>query len=515
MPTTGNQFSGLDAISAALLLFVILPRAILIPITALGPDEGMYALVARDLLHGVLPYDGVFEHKPAALYYAFGAFQAVFGHTVLAMRLLAACVTLITALLLAGIARWAFQADRHTQATLIAAFGAWALANDGVSSQTELIVNLWMSAALWISFRYELHARVRPVPASVSGLFLAAAFHTNYLAGFAILGFCAVMIVYCTGSNARTAIRMLFGNGVFICIGFVLGAALLLAPIAVFGNIYAYFAAQITFLTNYTYPTVSPLEVVKIALTAVRVYLPLIALPLAGLAVSLGALKGRLARHLVAFAGYTAFASGAGLVSGHFNHRFILLLPGFILLAGSTLSEFLNGERTIASAILTASAFLVLTIGSPAGYLLVGGKAWAAITRGAPADGLAGFAAAVSTKVAPNESVYVYNAEPVLYMLLGKPAPTRFPFPGHAITFARAAGLDAGDLEEVRRILKTEPRVIIVAAQSGEQHDELTRVLEDEIHRSYELVIEDRWNEFGRDRMFRAFRRKPVSQSSP
>src|SRR5215211_3990302 len=156
-PRAGTGSSGLVAISAALLLFVILPRVILIPITSLDPDEGMYALVARDLLRGVLPYDGALEHKPVALYYAFSAFQAVFGNTVLAMRLLAAFVTATTALLLAGIARWAFQADRRIQAALIAAFGTWSIANGGAATQSELIVNLWMSAALWVLFRYELH----------------------------------------------------------------------------------------------------------------------------------------------------------------------------------------------------------------------------------------------------------------------------------------------------------------------------------------------------------------------
>ena len=121
-----------------------------------------------------------------------------------------------------------------------------------------------------------------------------------------------------------------------------------------------------------------------------------------------------------------------------------------------------------------------------------------ALTRGAPADGLACFVEAVRTKVASNKSVYVYNAEPVLYMLLGKPAPTRFPFPGHA-----TAG-------EVLRILKTEPRIIIVGGQIAEQHDKSARVVEDELHRSYELAIESRW----RGRMLRAFLRGPVSRNS-
>src|SRR3954468_15842170 len=126
-------------ITLSAIIFLILPRIILTPVTAFGPDEGIYALVARDLLNGKLPFDGAFDHKPAAIYYIFAAFQAVFSDAVLSMRFLGTLVTLGTGLLLADIAPRAFLADARIQAAIMAAFGAWSLANDGTSTGSELI----------------------------------------------------------------------------------------------------------------------------------------------------------------------------------------------------------------------------------------------------------------------------------------------------------------------------------------------------------------------------------------
>jgi 4-amino-4-deoxy-L-arabinose transferase-like glycosyltransferase len=102
-----------------------------LPISALGPDEGLYALIARDLLHGKLPYDGAFDHKPIAVYYLFAAFQAAFGETIASIRLIGIFVVSATAVLIAGIARRNFGADTASTCALVASYGMWSMANEG------------------------------------------------------------------------------------------------------------------------------------------------------------------------------------------------------------------------------------------------------------------------------------------------------------------------------------------------------------------------------------------------
>ncbi len=51
-------------------------------------DDALYALIARSLLSGQLPYHGVYDHKPIALYYIFALFIQIFGYTLSAVRLM-------------------------------------------------------------------------------------------------------------------------------------------------------------------------------------------------------------------------------------------------------------------------------------------------------------------------------------------------------------------------------------------------------------------------------------------
>lgn len=61
-------------------------RAISIKVPVFDWDEYAFALVARDVLHGILPYRGVFDNKPVGLIYLFALAEWMGGQTVLALR---------------------------------------------------------------------------------------------------------------------------------------------------------------------------------------------------------------------------------------------------------------------------------------------------------------------------------------------------------------------------------------------------------------------------------------------
>jgi hypothetical protein len=80
----------------ALYLFTVLvPRVLVLPVSNIDWDEYYSALIAQGLLHGQLPFDYVFGgHHPAASYYFYALFLAVFGSSVIAIRTIAlACVS--------------------------------------------------------------------------------------------------------------------------------------------------------------------------------------------------------------------------------------------------------------------------------------------------------------------------------------------------------------------------------------------------------------------------------------
>lgn len=68
-------------------------------------DEGVFALVAREIVDGNLPYSTVFEHKPVALYCPAALFMALLGTKPEVMHLTSAVLVLMTCLALFHYAR--------------------------------------------------------------------------------------------------------------------------------------------------------------------------------------------------------------------------------------------------------------------------------------------------------------------------------------------------------------------------------------------------------------------------
>jgi hypothetical protein len=75
----------------ALYLFTVLvPRLLVFPVSNIDWDEYYSALIAEGLLRGQLPFDYVFgAHHPAAGYYFYAPFLAIFGSNVIAIRAIA------------------------------------------------------------------------------------------------------------------------------------------------------------------------------------------------------------------------------------------------------------------------------------------------------------------------------------------------------------------------------------------------------------------------------------------
>src|SRR5450755_4284251 len=96
-----------------------------------------FALIARDILHGKLPYAGIFDHKPVGLNYIFAAFMYVLGETVAAMQLVALCAAVFTALIIYKTVRLLEPDGRRFAVAFAAMYLALSVKNDGVSSMSE------------------------------------------------------------------------------------------------------------------------------------------------------------------------------------------------------------------------------------------------------------------------------------------------------------------------------------------------------------------------------------------
>ena len=66
---------------------VVVFAAANIAVFSFGRDQGIYALLGDGLLHGKLPYRDLWDFKPPGIYFVYAIAQALFGKTMLAVRL--------------------------------------------------------------------------------------------------------------------------------------------------------------------------------------------------------------------------------------------------------------------------------------------------------------------------------------------------------------------------------------------------------------------------------------------
>ncbi len=226
-------------------------------IEVIDQDETMYALVAKSLLNGSLPYQDVFDHKPLGIYYLYAAFFLVFGVNFFAIRIATLCaILIICSCLYYGLKKLRFSnAAIFTAVTVCLAFP---LGLAGAAGNTEI----FQTAIIAVIFRvYTLYPNDKPIIHNgllvCNGLLVALGFSINYLFSFlglfAYLAFITILLI-----NKCSFISVIKISA-WILLGFVVGNLLIyyafIADWISGGNlIQEYFQDQKTFLSGYQYP---------------------------------------------------------------------------------------------------------------------------------------------------------------------------------------------------------------------------------------------------------------------
>ncbi len=196
-------------------------------------DEQVYAVVAREMLQGGLPYLDAVERKPPLLFVVYAAvLGAAGGDNWFALHLVALGWTLATMGLLYLTARRLF--DPGTGLVAAALYGLFQMWGDyrNLAFNGELLMNLPIAAALLLVFREE-ERRWRPALIAAGGL-IALATLLKQPAGIAGVALAA----YVLGSPYRTTRGLELGDSLWhafeLALGFcgVLGVAALLLHLA-------------------------------------------------------------------------------------------------------------------------------------------------------------------------------------------------------------------------------------------------------------------------------------------
>lgn len=472
LPRWGETLPTLVAIAVA----VVLPRLLVLDLSVIDWDESAYALVAQQWLAGHVPHETVFDHKPAGLFAVFALFMLVFGDTLLAIRMIPIVFVAATAALLARIAYVTLDRDRWMAGLAAALYGLLTLANGGLASNTELLVNLFIVAAICLLLAFRLDLRVSPAGGLCAGASLGLAFQINFLGGVLVAGVAASYLAWMWASGPFRAIAARYlANGVWMFVGFLAAGVLVTLPVALFGDLADYFGLKLAYLGDYR-GVENAAVVVRRVSEALLPYWPFYVIAAAlGMAVLARPSASRQEwcspasprdRRIVAWLVLGLFSVLAALASRRFYHHFFLFtLPPLVLLSVSflRLATIPEGPRRF-----LAISLLLCGLAAPVsaqGEFLRGIRAFMKATTGMPADAVAGSARYMSGQLRPGETIYVFDGQPILYFLTRTTPPTRFAFPESHLREDVALRLGTTPVESVQQILERKPRFVV--AQPG------------------------------------------------
>jgi hypothetical protein len=406
-------------------------------------DEGAFALVGQAILRGEVPYRDVLDHKPPGVYYLYAAALALVPHTARGVHLALLVWNLATLACAAALAGRLAGGAAARWAALVFALASSALAVQGFSATTEMLLLLPLTASLLLTVRgLERRDRQRSVLLAAAGALGAAACWIKQPAAAALL---PVPIAILANSIPRN------GGGPGRGSRLVDGAAWLAGALALSAATAAAFAAagalsELWYWTvthNRIYVT-TPADWPQRLARALGPIAWELGAPIAlGVVGCIGALLQRRPRAWLPLAFLCASALAAAHSPFFYAHYFALLAPATALAAGCGLAWLQERARRIAGAAgaygfasLALAALLAPPLVHAPWYWLRPDPSAVALKKwgGQGFDGAAAVAAYLRAFTDNGERLFIYGSEPQIAFLSGRrdasPFATVYPLTG-------------------------------------------------------------------------------------
>jgi len=421
-------------------------------------DVGLYVTVAREVLHGNLPYVSAWEYRPPGLFFLLAAALAIFRSPTAAMAVLGVLAVCATSFALYGIGR-IFTHHGRTVGLLAALFYATiSIEDNGLAGNTEILFAPLLAWAVFIVLQARLGGRSLTAARTIMvGALVAAALQMKLM----VLSEAAFIVVL-AGWWARGGPK----------VGALIGGIALL-PFVLEAVLYDVRSELQSFLDANVYATLrragvgtsAPSDNLRRILAQPYALFPasllVLLAPFAYAASAKDSADRSIVKVLAAWLGVVALTL---LLVREFNdHQFLELLPPLTLLAA--FATVWLGERLRARRACAAVAFLIAF--ALHGYYQVVTGARLAYHRAILHDvqwheaNVDRIAARLRAAPAHFKTLFVVGETPIVYLLADAPLPTRFPFSLY-LTDPEMWPLTGVDgREEVAHILASLPAFIL------------------------------------------------------
>jgi len=450
-----------------------LARAVSWQVSVIDWDEGVYLVMAQEWLRGGLPYVAVWDQHPPGLPALLAAGLAVLPHSVLSARLLASAAVAATALLLYFFARARGEPRGGLLAAVLYILCISRFA--GLAANTELFNNALVAGAAWLLFGAARARHGGRLLALGGALLLGLGLQVKYVVVPEAVIFCLALLAAWRRQGRR-------GQPCMAGLLLLAGCLPTLWAACWFwwhGALVAFLAANIG--SNLTYITILP-RLVTVELYALSGLAPMLG-PILLMVFVAGARRPRAGMHHALALWLAAASLDVVLPLKFYPHHFFALYPPLCLgaaLAWCELSREGRWAMPVGLAALFSLALPLYLAGQLRSIRLAAHdtpRALAALLVAARAgDGKVG-----------DGDVFVYDDQPVIYLLAALRPPTPYVMHVELTRFHASSGADGP--AEITRIMDRRP--LWVVAHPGPQGQEVHGALDLLLLRrlgAYELV---------------------------
>ncbi|MBD5653556.1 MAG: glycosyltransferase family 39 protein [Candidatus Eremiobacteraeota bacterium] len=446
-------------------------------------DEGLYALVARELLRGHLPYTTVWETKPPLLFALLAGAFALFGTSMAALRIATDLAIFATSLALYAIGTSLPRDGRTVGLAAALLYAALTLSDSASSALAETFYAPFVAIPIAMALYRRRHRRVAgPLVASALGACLGCAVLVKESAVLEAV-FAAIIIVRTLGARA----------GGPLLLGFVAAIAASVLPYAAEHELAAYWDANVSAVARRAFVAVTDATPLADVLRAQA----LAFFPTTLLAFGLPWFFRRdvseddersFARFALAWVAVdlstvTAIREYLG------NHFIPLMAPAALLgaLVAVALARRL-GNRAFVPAVLAVG----LLAHCAYQFVLAAPVAYARFARHDPTfgDPTAQLAAYIVSHAAPGTTLYVADDRTILYVLTGLAPPTRFAYSAHLVDRYQETIAGVSGAREIVRAFARHPLFVVRDLANREREDPPSRdVLDRALARAYRVAF--------------------------
>lgn len=433
-------------------------------------DEQLYLLMGDRLLHGAIPYIDIWDRKPIGLFLSYAGIRLLGGTGIVQYQVVATICAALTAFFVVRLARTIaspLSARMAGAASLL-----FTLVFDGAGGQAPVLFNPFVAGAMLIVLR------AVALPAGRHGGFVAHGAAAMALIGIAIQikytvlfeGIAMGLVLLWAARRRDMGSAWLAAGALWIATA-ILPTAIAWATYAAMGYGSEFF--YVNFVSIGDRPLTGLLKLAGRLGAILGLGLPLIIAAIVGVRVRQQDEQAKQAR-LVLLAWLVGATVGLVAIGSLYKHY---ALPWVTPLAVFAAAGFDAGRRERWPAVMVLVLGLILAAGTAAQRFRL---------RGGPehVDRLVAM-------IRPNltDRLFVFDGEPILYLLTDAPMATPFAFPGHMNQKKEAPAIPVNQAAEVRRVMATRPSVVVVTNKMGPDRNPVTwGIMRRAIARDYRLV---------------------------